>query len=132
VKRLVDQADIVVSCAPLFEERLALNAEAVRQGKPFVDCAMHELSGQVSATAPGFACLACRVPIVPPDWKRQFPVVGAVSGVVGCVGAMEVIKIAADIGEPLYNRVLAFDLRDMRFRVVNTRPNPQCPVCVKR
>src|SRR5690606_30818014 len=33
VARLVDQVDLVVDCAPLFGERFAMNAEAVRQGK---------------------------------------------------------------------------------------------------
>src|SRR5436190_10399307 len=40
VGRLVGEADLVVSCAPVFRERLLMNHEAVRQGKPLVDCAM--------------------------------------------------------------------------------------------
>jgi molybdopterin/thiamine biosynthesis adenylyltransferase len=42
---LVAQADIVVDAAPLFQERLALNAAAVRARKPMVECAMHSLEG---------------------------------------------------------------------------------------
>ena len=54
---------MVVCCAPLFEERFALNEQCVRQGKPMVDCAMYELTGQVTTILPGTtACLACRVP----------------------------------------------------------------------
>src|SRR5262245_28777968 len=37
VGRLVGEADLVVSCAPVFRERLLMNREAVRQGKPLVD-----------------------------------------------------------------------------------------------
>src|SRR5687767_3023318 len=37
---LVGRCDVVVSAAPLFEERLLLNREAVRQHKPLIDCAM--------------------------------------------------------------------------------------------
>src|SRR6266536_3037716 len=48
VGRLVGEADLVVSCAPLFRERLLMNCEAVRQGKPMVDCAMYELEGQLT------------------------------------------------------------------------------------
>jgi molybdopterin/thiamine biosynthesis adenylyltransferase len=40
---LVGRVDLVVDCAPLFAERLAMNREAVRQQKPLVDCAMYEL-----------------------------------------------------------------------------------------
>ena len=130
--RLVAQADIVVDCALLFEERLALNAEAVRQGKPMVECAMYELTAQVTTILPGrTACLACRVPSPPPEWQRRFPVFGAVSGAVGCIGAVEVIKLVCGIGEPLSDRLLAFDLRDVRFRILRTRRNPDCPVCAR-
>lgn len=128
--RLVGMADVVVDAAPLFEERLAMNAEAVRQGKPLVEAAMYELTTQVTTIVPGrSACLACRVPEVPPDWKRRFPVFGAVSGVAGCLAAVEVIKLVCGIGEPLLDRLLVCDLRDLRFRVLRTRRRPGCAAC---
>ncbi len=49
---LVAKADIVFSAAPLFEERLLLNRECVRQGKPLVDCAMFNLEGRVIPILP--------------------------------------------------------------------------------
>jgi molybdopterin/thiamine biosynthesis adenylyltransferase len=130
VEALVRQADVVVCCAPLFGERFLMNEQAVRQGKPFIDCAMYELSGQITTVVPGrTACLACRVPEEPPDWKRRFPVFGAVSGVVGCLGAMEAIKLICGVGEPLLGQLLMFDLRDMRFRFVEVARRPDCRVC---
>ena len=51
--RLVGAADLVVDCAPLFEERLLLNREAVRQGKPLVECAMYALEVHVLTVLPG-------------------------------------------------------------------------------
>ncbi len=36
-RSLVEHADLVVDCAPLFEERFALNHEIVRQAKPMVE-----------------------------------------------------------------------------------------------
>lgn len=128
--RLVGMADVVVDAAPLFEERLALNAAAVQQGKPLVEAAMYELSAQMTTVLPGrTACLACRVPEPPPDWKRQFPVFGAVSGVAGCVAAVEVIKLVCGIGEPLADRLLVCEFREMAFRVFRTRRRPGCTVC---
>ncbi len=127
---LVAQADLVVDCAPLFEERYLMNREAVRQHKPLVECAMYELEAQLTTVQPGrTACLACLYPEPPPDWKRQFPVFGAVSGMVGCLGAMEAIKVLAGVGEPLFGRRLVCDLRRMSFQVLRTRPDPKCPVC---
>ena len=129
-ERLVGMADVVVCCAPLFDERFALNEQCVRQNKPMVDCAMYELTGQVTTIVPGkTSCLTCRVPEPPESWRRQFPVFGAVSGAVGCLGAMEAIKLITGIGEPLADRVLTFDLRDGRFRTVRLRRRGDCRVC---
>ena len=111
-------------------QRFLLNEQCVRQGKPMVDCAMYELTGQVTTILPGrTACLACRVPEPPATWRRQFPVIGAVSGAVGCLGAMEAIKLITGLGEPLADRLLTFDLRDVRFRTLTTARRADCPVC---
>jgi len=128
--RLVGGVDLVVSCAPLFRERLLMNREAVRQGKPLVDCAMYELEGQLTTVLPGRSpCLACLCPEEPAGWNRRFPVFGAVAGAVGCLGAMEAIKVLAGLGEPLAGKLLTFDLRDMTFRRAAIRRRAGCAVC---
>lgn len=132
VDRLVAGADLVASCAPVFQERLLLNRAAVRQGKPLVDSAMFELEGQVTTVLPGkTACLTCLYPEEPAAWQRQFPVFGAVAGTIGCLGAMEAIKVLTGLGEPLTGRLLMCDLKDMTFRKVQVRRNPDCAVCGK-
>lgn len=128
--RLVEPVDLVVDCAPLFEERLLLNREAVRLRKPLVECAMYELEAQLTTIVPGeTACLACLYPHAPPQWNREFPVFGAVSGAIGCLGAMEAIKLISGLGEPLYNQLLRADLSDMSFRKHAITRRPDCPVC---
>ncbi|MCA1964392.1 MAG: HesA/MoeB/ThiF family protein [Prosthecobacter sp.] len=127
---LVARADIVVDAAPLFEERLALNAAAWRAGKPLVECAMHSLEASVTTFIPGrTGCLACYVPEPPPTWRRQFPVFGAVSGTAACLGAMEVIKLLTGIGTPLAGEMLCMDMADMRFRRIRLPKRPDCAVC---
>ena len=127
---LVAQADIVVDAAPLFQERLALNAAAVRARKPMVECAMHTLEASVTTFVPGQSgCLACYVPEVPPTWKRQFPVFGAVSGTAACIGAMEVIKLITGIGQTLCGTLLSMDLGSLQFRKVRLPRHDDCAVC---
>ncbi len=129
-ERLVGEADLVVSCAPVFRERLLMNREAVRQGKPLVDCALYELEGRLTTVVPGRTpCLACLYPAEPPAWRREFPVFGAVAGAVGSLGAMEAIKVLAGLGEPLLGKMLTFDLRDMTFRTATIHRRPGCAVC---
>lgn len=128
--RLVAGADIVVDAAPLFQERLALNAATRKAGKPMVECAMHTLEASVTTFIPGrTGCLSCYVPEVPPTWQRQFPVFGAVSGTAACVGAMEVIKLITGLGEPLAGEMLCMDLARMSFRRVKLPRREDCEVC---
>ena len=106
----------MVDCAPLFEERFLLNREAKSQGKPLVECAMYELEAQLTTFLPGKTPYLHELyPEKPEWWKREFPVFGAVSGAVGCMGAMEAIKVISSIGEPLAGELLVFDLGEMRF-----------------
>lgn len=130
VGELVSQVDLVIDCAPLFEERFLMNREAVAQGKPMIECAMYELEAHITSILPGATpCLNCLYPERPDYWKRQFPVFGAVSGTVGCMGAMEAIKILSGIGKPLYGRLLMMNLSDMSFQSIQIFQNPQCPTC---
>jgi molybdopterin/thiamine biosynthesis adenylyltransferase len=131
--RLVAQADLVVDAAPLFRERFLLNREAVRQGKPLVECAMYALEVQVTTVLPGRTpCLRCLYPEEPPGWKRRFPVFGAAAGVAGTLGAMEAIKVLSGLGEPLAGRLLVGDLRSVEFRTIRLRRDPSCPECAGR
>ena len=130
VERLAQDADVIASCAPLFQERLLLNRAAVAQNKPLVDCAMYELEAQLTTVAPGRGpCLACLYPSESTAWKRQFPVFGAVAGTVASLGAMEVIKVLSGLGEPLIGKMLICDLADMSFRKIQLRRNEACLVC---
>jgi molybdopterin/thiamine biosynthesis adenylyltransferase len=128
--RLVGKADVVVDCAPLFQERLLMNREAIRQKKPLVECSMFDLEAQLMTVLPGRTpCLACLYPEPPPMWKRQFPVFGAVAGMVGCLGALEAIKILTGVAEPLDSQLLICDLKSMLFRKLSIQRNPKCAVC---
>jgi molybdopterin/thiamine biosynthesis adenylyltransferase len=127
---LVAQADIVVDAAPLFEERFALNRAAVAAGKPMVECSMFALEAQLTTILPGQTpCLECFVSQKPPEWRRRFPVLGAVSGTVGCMAAVEVVKLITGIGRPLAGLLLSIDLGAMEFRRLRIARRQDCPVC---
>ena len=129
-ERLVSQVDLIVDCAPLFEERFAMNAAAVAQGKPMVDCAMYDLEATITSIVPGKSpCLACLYPGKPPAWRREFPVFGAVSGMVACLGAMEAIKLLAGFGDPLIGQMVMCDLRAMTFRKLKVGRRADCAIC---
>jgi len=128
--RLIRDVDVVVDAAPLFDERFAMNRAAVKYKKPLVEAAMFDMDAQLTTIIPGQTpCLQCLYPEVPPQWKREFPVIGAVSGTVAAMAAVEAIKHIAGIGELMTNRMLRIDLRAMSFRELPISKNPECSVC---
>ena len=128
--KLVGSMDLVVDAAPRFEERLLLNRQVVRQKKVMVECGMYEMEGSVTTIVPGkTACLACLYPSPPGEWKREFPVLGAVAGMMGCLGAVEGIKVLAGMERVLAGRMVICDLGEMNFRTVELKKNPECAVC---
>lgn len=127
---LVGRADLVVDCAPIFEERFALNDACLELDRPMVECAMYELQATITTLIPGQTpCLRCLVPEAPPAWTRRFPVFGAVSGTVGCLAAMEAIKLLGGFGKPLLGRMLSMNLRDMSFTETRFDGMPRCARC---
>jgi molybdopterin/thiamine biosynthesis adenylyltransferase len=127
---LVSRADVVVDCAPLFAERYLLNRHAVAQGKHLIECSMYEMEFNITSIEPGTTpCLRCLFPDEPPTWKREFPVFGAVSGAVGCLGATEAIKILGGFGNPLYGQMIRGDLRNMQFQKITIHRDPSCREC---
>ncbi len=127
---LVAAADLIVTAAPLFQERLLMNREAVRQNKPVIHASMHDMEASVLVTSPRrTACLACLTPEPPGWWTREFPVFGAVSGTAACIAAMEAIKLLTGLGESLAGSMAVIDFRSMRLRKVAVARDPDCAVC---
>ena len=127
---LVGRADLVFSCAPLFDERFLMNRECVRQGKPMIDSAMYNLEGHVIPILPRETpCLACIFPEKPPHWKRRFPVIGAVSALVANMGVMEGLKLLAGFGETNLGKMIMVDAACMEMRKIKVKRRTGCPVC---
>jgi molybdopterin-synthase adenylyltransferase len=52
-----------------------------------------------------------------------------VSGVLGCLAALEAVKLVARFGEPLRGILLTMDLTSLEFRKCRVRRDPGCRVC---
>lgn len=128
--RLVSQADIVVDCAPLFEERYEMNREAMARGIPMVEAAVNEMEFHLTTFVRGeTGCLRCLYPENSVEWRRRFPVVSPVPGVAGSLAALEVIKLITGLGPVLKGRMLVGDLRSLQFRQFQLHRIVDCPVC---
>lgn len=127
---LVAGCTAAVGAAPLFTERLALNAAAVRAGIPLVDAAMFDMEVRLLTIMPGGRpCLACLCPEPPPQWQREFPVLGSVSGVAGALAATEAVRIIAGGRPAAAGRLFVLDGTTLASRQIAMPSRPDCPVC---
>ena len=130
VDDLVAKADIVFDAAPRFSERFWLNAACVKTGTPMIDAAMYSMEGQVIVIVPGATpCLACPYPEEPSHWKRRFPVLGAVSAMIGNMAVLEGIKLLTGIGKLSLGEMLYLDTLTMGLRKIAITRRSNCHVC---
>ena len=126
--------DIVTDGTDNFPTRYLVNDACVLTGKPNVYGAVFRFEGQASvfATEQG-PCYRCVYPEPPTPGQApncaESGVLGILPGLVGMIQATEVIKLILGKGESLIGRLLLIDVLAMRFRELQLRKNPECPVC---
>ena len=129
--RFLINKDIALSARPNYAERRALNQACVKQGVLMVEAAMNGMEGYLFNVVPRKTfCLHCLFPQDDPDWKELgFPVLGVVPGMLGCMMALEAIKLLTGYGKPLASQLLIFNAFDMHFRTVKAHRDEACAVC---
>ncbi|MEA1940820.1 MAG: molybdopterin-synthase adenylyltransferase MoeB [Pseudomonadota bacterium] len=132
-ERLLSGADLILDGCDNFQTRFAVNAASRKLGIPLISGAVGRWDGQVALfnASPDAPCYRCWVPEVPPDAETcaRVGIVGALTGVVGSVMALEAIKHVCEAGETLDGRLWLFDGLAMDSRTVTLPRDPACPVC---
>lgn len=126
--------DVVLDGCDNFPTRYLVNDACVLAGKPNVYGSVYRWEGQLSifAAADG-PCYRCLFRDPPPPGLipncAEAGVFGALPGVIGAGQAMEAIKLVMGVGEPLIGRLQIFDSLSQRWRELEVRRDPACPVC---
>lgn len=132
---LFSEYDIVLDGTDNFTARYRNNDAAFAARKPLVFGSIFKFEGQVSVFDParGAPCYRCLFPDPPQPGSvpgcGEAGVIGALCGVIGSLQALEAIKLAAGIGEPLLGRLLTYDALTQRFQTFSLPRNPACPCC---
>lgn len=132
---ILSQYEIVVDATDNAPSRYMISDCCVVLGKPLVSGAALGLEGQLTVyNYNGGPCYRCLFPTPPPTTACQrcadSGVLGVVPGIIGCLQALEAIKVASAVGEPLSGRMLLFDALSARIRIVKIRGrSSQCEAC---
>ncbi|MCI0744409.1 MAG: molybdopterin-synthase adenylyltransferase MoeB [Verrucomicrobia subdivision 3 bacterium] len=132
---LIAPYDIVVDGTDNFPTRYLTNDACVLLKKANAYGSIFRFEGQASVFAPhlGGPCYRCLYPEPPPPGMvpscAEGGVLGVLPGIIGCIQATEILKLALGKGSSLVGRLLLFNALDMRFREVKLRRDPECPLC---
>ncbi|MCC6764219.1 MAG: molybdopterin-synthase adenylyltransferase MoeB [Deltaproteobacteria bacterium] len=128
------QYDIIVDGCDNFPTRYLVNDACVMLGKPNVHGSIFQFEGMASVFDPRSGpCYRCLYPEPPPPGAApscaEAGVLGVLPGLVGCVQALEAIKLILGAGRPLIGRMVHFDTLSMEIRVNRLPRDPECPMC---
>ena len=132
---LIRPYDIVVDGTDNFPTRYLTNDACVLLKKPNVYGSIFRFEGQASVFAPhlGGPCYRCLYPEPPPPGMvpscAEGGVLGVLPGIIGCIQATEILKLAIGKGTSLIGRLQLFNALDMKFRELKLRRDPKCPIC---
>ena len=131
---ILREYDIVVDGTDNFPTRYLVNDACVLLGKPNVYGSIFRFEGQASLfyarQGPCYRCLYSEPP--PPGLVpscAEGGVLGVLPGIIGSIQALETIKWIIGAGDSLIGRLLLFDALKLRFRELQLRKDPSCPVC---
>lgn len=126
--------DVIVDGTDNFPTRYLVNDACVLTGKPNVYGSIFQFDGQVSIfyAAKG-PCYRCLYPAPPPPGMvpscAEGGVLGVLPGIIGCLQALETMKLILGRGDLLIGRLVLFDALKMKFRELKLKKDPACPIC---
>lgn len=132
---LLDGWDVIADGSDSFATRLAVADAALELRRPLVSAAVGPFEGQLAvfrgweAGQPCYRCYVGTAQDRAEETCAEQGVLGALTGVMGALQALETIRAIVGFGEGLAGRLLLFDALSMRMRTVSLPKDPGCPAC---
>lgn len=133
---LLRNIDVVLDGCDNFDTRLAVSDAATRLRIPLVSAAVGQFEGQLAVyrgwerDAPCYRCLVGGDPGRADASCADQGVLGALTGMMGSLAALEVIRALVPFGEDSAGKLLLADTLSLRFRTITVPKDPACACCV--
>lgn len=134
LRQTVADCDVVLDGSDNFGTRFAVNAACHAAHTPLVSGATIRFEGQLAVFDPRQGQCPCYRCLYDEDGETLencsgAGVLGPVAGVMGCMMAVEALKILAGCGQPVSGRLLLYDALGGHWRELRVPRDPGCPVC---
>jgi len=127
--------DAILDGTDNFATRLAVADAALHHRIPLISAAVGEFEGQLAvfrgweADKPCYRCFVGADPERPGINCAEQGVIGALTGLMGSLAALEVIRAIVPFGEDSAGKLLIADTLALRFRTLTLPKDPGCPAC---
>ena len=134
VADLIENYDVIIDATDNMPTRYLISDACYFTGKPVIEGAVNGYEGLLM-TVPGknTPCYRCLYPMPPKDGIlpncSNTGILGATTGVIGSLQALESIKIILGIGETVSGRVLTFNALTAEFSEIKLDKDINCPLC---
>ena len=139
IRKLVAAHDVIVDCSDNVETRYLLGDTAHRSKTPLVFGGAVRTEGQIAVFQSGVAgfedspCFRCVFPAMPDASQApgcsEAGILGPVTGVIGSMQALEVIKLITGMGNNLTGQLILFDGFNGSIMQITTRKRSECICC---
>ena len=134
IMSIIKDYDIIVDGCDNFPTRYLVNDACVMTNKTNVHGSIFQFEGQVTVFKPHAGpCYRCLFPEPPPPGMApscaEAGVLGVLPGLVGCMQALETIKLILGAGDPLIGRIAKLDTLSFDVTMLRLRRDPKCPMC---
>lgn len=132
---LLAGADAILDGCDNFATRLAVSDAATRLRIPLISAAVGQFEGQLAvyrgweADKPCYRCLVGNDPDRADTSCADQGVIGALTGIVGSLAALEAIRALVPFGEDSAGKLLIADLMALRFRTLTLPKDGGCHAC---
>jgi adenylyltransferase/sulfurtransferase len=137
VAALLQGCDVVLDGCDNFATRFIVADAAHAQRIPLVSAAVGQFEGQLAvyrgweADKPCYRCFVGEDPERAETSCSENGVLGPVTGVLGSLAALEVLRAIAPFGDDPAGKLLIVDLLALRFRTIRLPKDAGCPACSK-
>jgi molybdopterin/thiamine biosynthesis adenylyltransferase len=132
---LLAGVDVVLDGTDSFSTRLAVADAAHALRSPLVSSAVGQFEGQLGvfrgweADKPCYRCFVGNAHDAAGDTCAEQGVIGAMTGVMGSLAALEALRSIVGFGDDSAGKLLLVDALAFRFRTIILPKDPGCPCC---
>lgn len=132
-ERIAKDFDILLDCTDNFVARDAINTYTVRAKKPNIFASLYRFEGMLTVFDANLSagCYRCLFGESPEAIQNcaEAGVIGALSGILGAMQALETMKIIIGAGDVLHRHTLVYDGLNQTMRKFRRERKVDCTIC---